>query len=542
MNGFKEKFPKLHRKLLVIRYHSLQFVLGHFKVVWYVLLNTPFIKKYSIEFLFNLLGSGADFPFPYRTKYPFVSVDAIEDYSYHSRMLPEKPRPADYQYPPVDEVVEDLFLRKKKSTPSQQTDRHSSLLFGGFAQWFAAGFLMMDPNDCRRSGLFPTSVANVNTVYGNDPGSQKLLRSMKGGKLKSQVIKGQEYPLFLRDIPELIHTPLFQAFLQRPGTKSVLQHSSQQGMDIDTLFAFGQIQINATPGAIAWGIIFLREHNQICDELQKLYPAWDDEQLYHTARNICTLILNKIVLRDYISIHNAHHLAMDIPFTPEYLRGQKWSFGIANSLPIEWNHLYRFHSFTPDTVIFDGKEVPLASTFYNPGFVTEHGLDKIVDQLSKSPICPFGPQNTPYFLTQIDKQTIEEGRQVNLATYNDYREEMGLPRALKFSDINPNQSVIDALHKHYKNVDDVEWYVGMIAEEVQKDRLFPTLLARMLSSVAFSVIMLQPWLAASIWSRRDEMLTPFGSKRLDDTTIQTMIHRHVSKETYVSFFLPKDAQ
>lgn len=529
----------LHRKILRLKFHFIQFILTHFKGIWWLLLNTPFIKRYTIGFLYNLLANGADFPFLYRTKHPYPTVDAIEDYSFYARMLPEKVRPPGYEYPPLDELVNDIFLRKHPSDPANQTDRHSSLLFAGFAQWFAAGFLMIDSKDHRRSGLFPTSAANLNTVYGNDPHTRELLRSKVGGKLKSQYINGQEYPPYLQDIPELIATPLFQAFLHRPGTHEMLQSTHHAHIDINTLFAFGQIQINATPVAIVWGVIFLREHNQICDELQKRYPDWDDERLYHTARNVCTLILNKIVLRDYISRHNAHHLAMQIPFTPEYLSGQKWAFGIANSLPIEWNHLYRFHPFVPDTIVFEGNKIPLANVFYQPGFVTQHGLDKIIDQFSNFPISPFGPQNTPSFLLQIDKQTIEDGRKMNFATYNDYRERMGLTRAATFADINPNQDIIDALHKHYKSVDEVEWYVGMLAENVQKNRLFPALLNRMLSSVAFSVIMLQPWLAPSIWSKREELLSPFGVERLDATTVESMIYRHVAKDTYVSFFLPK---
>ncbi len=525
--------------LIKLRIRVIQFILTHFKGLWYVLLHTPVIKTWTARALYNLLGSDADFPFLYSTKYPYPTVDAIEDYSYYSRMLPEKPRAADFQYPPVDELVEDLFIRKGKSNLSQKTDRNSSLLFGGWAQWFAAGFLLTDPENPARSGLFPTSTANLDATYGNDEHTRDLLRSHSGGKLKSQILNGEEYPLYIKDIPEIKQSPLFQRFLQRAGTASMIHNTNKHMVDSDSLFAFGQIQINATPGAVAWGIIFLREHNQICDELQKRYPAWDDERLYHTARNICTIILTKVVLCDYIGRHNAHHLAMELPFTPEVLRAGKWSFGIARSLPIEWNHLYRFHSFVPDTMQFDGEEISIATGVYNPSFVVKHGLNKIIDQLSRSPICPFGPQNTPFFLSQVEKQTIEEGRRLNLAPYNDYRERMGFTRAKKFTDINADPIIANALHKHYKTVDEVEWYVGMIAEPVPANRLFPLLLNRMLSSVAFSVILLQPWLAPSIWQNRKELLTPFGSERLDATTIESLLYRHVSKETHASFFLPK---
>ncbi|MEO8402390.1 MAG: peroxidase family protein [Gammaproteobacteria bacterium] len=539
MDPSQKKVSILKRKLLQMRIAFFQYLLTHFKVLWYIFLNTPGLKKYSRRFLYNLVGSGAVYPFPYTTKHPYVTVDGIEDYSYYARMLPEKPRAADYKYPPVDELVKDIFLRRHKSDSSQHTDRNSSLLFGGFAQWFAAGFLLTDPTHHGRSGLYPTSTANVNTVYGNDEKTRRVLRSMSGGKLKSQKINGQEYPMYIKDLPEIKESPLMSAFLQRTATHAAINNTDRGVIDSETLFAFGQIQINSTPGAMVWGIVFLREHNQICDELQKIYPDWDDERLYQTARNICTLILNKIVVVDYIGRHNGHHLAMDIPFSPEVLTGPQWSFGSVTRVPIEWNHLYRFHSFVPDTMKFNSKEMPIASVLYRPDFVVQHGLDAVVDQLSRYPICPFGPQNTPFFLLPAEKNTIEAGRQANLATYNDYRERMGLLRALSFEEINPDPSVVEALHKHYKSVDDVEFYVGLIAEKVQKDRLFPMLLQRMLSCVAFKIILLQPWLAPSVWKRRDEMLMPFGSKRLDETSIQSLFYRHVANETYVSFFLPR---
>src|SRR6185312_9993934 len=100
--------------LLKCRIQIIQFILTHFKILWYVLLNTPIIKTWATRFLYNLIATGADFPFLYSTKYPYPTVDALEDYSYYSRMLPEKPRAKDYQYPAVDELVKDLFIRKGK--------------------------------------------------------------------------------------------------------------------------------------------------------------------------------------------------------------------------------------------------------------------------------------------------------------------------------------------------------------------------------------------------------------------------------------------
>lgn len=529
----------MKRKLLELRLLFIAYFLTHFKIFWSIILKIPIIKTYVTRFLYHIITLGFRYPLLYSTKYPYPTVIALDDYSFYSRILPEKQRPPGYQYPPADEVARDIFLRKEKSNMnSKRTDRNSNLFFGGWAQWFSANFLLTDSQNSNRSAFYPTGTLDLSTVYGNDEKTTLMLRTLKDGKLKSQFINGQEYPLYMKDIPGLEQTPLFQNYLQRPGTRSILQNA-HRSVDIDSLFAFGQMQINSTPLTVIWGTIFLREHNQICDELKKRYTEWDDERLFQTARNIAVIILNKIIVRDYISKHNGKHLAMDIPFAPEALKDSKWNFGGVRNAPIEWNHLYRFHSFVPDTFLFDGEECPLATGFYNPEFVIQHGLDKLIDQVSKSPICHFGSQNTPHFLLHIEKQTIEEGRYANLAPYNDYREAVGMPRVLRFEDINPNPSIVNALRKHYKSVDDIEYYVGLIAEAVPANRLFPPLLQRILSSFALYVVMSQPWLESRIWSRREELLTSFGCERLNNTTIESLVYRHVSKETYVSFFLPE---
>jgi hypothetical protein len=40
--------------------------------------------------------------------------------------------------------------------------------------------------------------------------------------------------------------------------------------------------------------LFAREHNAICDRLRNVYPAWDDERIFHTARMINAALMAKI--------------------------------------------------------------------------------------------------------------------------------------------------------------------------------------------------------------------------------------------------------
>jgi hypothetical protein len=40
--------------------------------------------------------------------------------------------------------------------------------------------------------------------------------------------------------------------------------------------------------------LFAREHNEICDRLHNVYPAWDGEHIFHTARMINAALMAKI--------------------------------------------------------------------------------------------------------------------------------------------------------------------------------------------------------------------------------------------------------
>ena len=54
----------------------------------------------------------------------------------------------------------------------------------------------------------------------------------------------------------------------------------------DSLFATGSDTTNSQIGFVMLNVLFLREHNRLAGLLAAEYPAWDDERLYATARNI----------------------------------------------------------------------------------------------------------------------------------------------------------------------------------------------------------------------------------------------------------------
>lgn len=78
---------------------------------------------------------------------------------------------------------------------------------------------------------------------------------------------------------------------------------------------------NSSVGYVALSLVFLREHNRICDELYRLYPRWEDERLFQTARMINICLLLKLTVEEYIN-----HIAGERIFCldPTFAERQNW--------------------------------------------------------------------------------------------------------------------------------------------------------------------------------------------------------------------------
>ena len=64
----------------------------------------------------------------------------------------------------------------------------------------------------------------------------------------------------------------------------------------------GDIRANEQWGLTLLQQLFLREHNRIATELQRLNPSWDDETVYQGARRINIAVYQNIVYKEFLPI------------------------------------------------------------------------------------------------------------------------------------------------------------------------------------------------------------------------------------------------
>jgi prostaglandin-endoperoxide synthase 2 len=187
-----------------------------------------------------------------------------------------------------------------------------------------------------------------------------------------------------------------------------------------------------------------------------------------------------------------------------------------NWMSIEFNLLYRWHSLVPERIKVRGQERNTADVRWNNKLVVEGGgLASLFDEASRQPAGEIGLLNTPGFLLEIERKSLEIGRDVSLASYNDYREACTYPRMKSFSDVSSNPEIQARLKQTYRRVDDIELYVGLFAENVREFAALPTLMGTMVGGDAFSQALTNPLLSSNIF--KEATFSKAGMKVIEET-------------------------
>ena len=483
------------------------FVLTHFKGAWERAQANSFLRKKVNRALINhAIYKIATRPFPFSTMASYTSWDSLTDRTYTGRHLPPvQPKGLLLQ---VDEVVK-IFARK----PGQERiSSKSTVLFSHFAQWFTDGFLRTD----RTNPLKNTSTHDIDLcqLYGLNRRATMALRSHQGGKLKSQIINGEEYPCFyfnpdgtpkdeFNDLPILFPDAL------SPERKA-------------TLFAMGVDRANVHFGYVMINTLLLREHNRVCDILSGEHPDWDDERLFQTARNIVIVLVLKIVIEEYINHIAPYHFKFRLD--PTAFPNERWYR--QNWMSVEFSLVYRWHALVPDQLRVAGHDYPSMEMLFNSSLLRATGLGQMFEDASLQPAGEISVFNTPTYLLEIEQASIEMGRAVQLASYNDYREMCRYPRVTRFDQISGDPEVQQALKRLYGHVDNVEFYVGLFAEDVREHSAVAALIGRLVGIDAFSQALTNPLLNPNIFNART--FTPTGLQIIKQTaSLSDILHRNI---------------
>ncbi len=321
--------------------------------------------------------------------------------------------------------------------------------------------------------------------------------------------------------------------------------------------------------------IFTLEHNAICERLQREYPHWDDERLFHTGRLVNAALMAKIHTVEWTPAIVAH------PTIQVAMRGNWWGLlgekvttslgrfgeddilsGIPGSPPDhhaapyslteEFVSVYRMHPLIPDEFAFRSYEtnellgakkledvqgshtrgvvdsIGMRNLFYSfgithPGAITLHNFPRFFQHLVRR--NEFGEQEE-FDLAAVD---VLRDRERGVPRYNDFREALHRPRVRSFSKLTKNAAWADEIRRIYQNkIDDVDLMVGLFAETPPKGfgfsdtafRIFILMATRRLKSDRFFTTDFTPAVYSQV-----------GLDWLAENDLKSMLIRHYPELT-----------
>lgn len=485
----------------------------------------------------KLVNRGRNRPHPWSTRFDYICWSGLTDRSFNARLLPAKPYPAaeamGTRKPPKEDVAK-LFV----AVPgAQRVCPKSTCLFPAFAQYLTDGFIRTrvanDPpfGDGKEDRRRTTSNHEIDQspLYGRTEAQTDVLRlkseaAGRKGRLKSQMIGDEEFPLYLFDDmgkvkPEFCD-PAGNCLLDLPLGLSAATPG------LKTLFAVGGDRANANPQVAMINALFLREHNRLASLIETGNPGWDDERVFQTARNILIVMFIKIVVEEYINHINTSEFKFLAD--PKVAWHAKWNR--PNWMTVEFSLLYRWHSLAPENFSWGGQKIPGWQMVLDNSLVVRDGLATAFAEISANNAAELGLGNSATFLLRAEEKAIEQARLNNVATYNDYRRAMDMDPMESFAELvgktkDPAEKARRAvlagrLEGLYGTVDNVEFYVGLFAEPRERNGPLPDLILAMVAMDAFSQALTNPLLSEHVFGdpeNRKLAFTPAGLAEIERT-------------------------
>jgi prostaglandin-endoperoxide synthase 2 len=455
----------------------------------------------------------------------YTSWTSLTNRTFTGRHLPPADPHTMSALPPEHEVT--ALFRREGLVESTDT----SVWFMFFAQWFTDSFLRTSRSDFRQNTS--TQEIDLCQIYGLGPEQTRLLRSLEGGRLKSQLVDGEEFPVFLFNERQpgepVTFKPEFHGLHdERFLIDTILGNAPDDRLD--SVFAVGLEHGNSTIGNTLLNTLFLREHNRVARVLTTDHPRWDDERLFETTRMVMTVLLLKIVVEEYIRHIGPFDFAIEaVPFIADE---ERWNR--QNWIAIEFNLLYRWHSLVPDEV-GDGAERLSPGDFLNNNpLVVAEGIEGLIDRCSRGRAGRIGLRNTPAFLVDrghpdhpsLEERSVALMRKARLRSFNDYRESYGLRRIRSFSDLTSDTGLRKRLEQLYDgDIDKLEWYVGIFAEDYPGYSMMGELLTTMVANDAFTQALTNPLLARNVFT--EETFSSAGMRIITEThSLQQILERN----------------
>ncbi|CAA6817590.1 MAG: Peroxidase [uncultured Thiotrichaceae bacterium] len=291
-----------------------------------------------------------------------------------------------------------------------------------------------------------TPYIDGSNIYGSDEETMNTLRSFEGGKLIS--------------------------------SEDNLLPQNEKGH-----FLAGDVRVNENAGLTSMHTLWMREHNRVADNFSQQYPDWDDERIFQESRRVVIGELQAITYNEFLpNLLGNDNLSAYDGYDSEVSPQMSHAFSVA---AFRLGHtmisptLYRLDENGDE--IAEGN-LSLRDAFFQPDNVRAAGIDPILRGMAShtaQAVDPlviddlrnflFGPPGAGgHDLAALNTQ---RGRDHGLPSLNDAREQLGLAKIESFDDPAWKGDYGQKLAQVYDSPDDVDLWIGGLAETASGDSL-----------------------------------------------------------------------
>ncbi|WP_342596956.1 peroxidase family protein [Cyanobacterium aponinum UTEX 3222] len=311
-------------------------------------------------------------------------------------------------------------------------------------------------NNPRRHPNLVSGFLDGSAVYGSDEHRANALRTLDGtGQLKTS-------PGNLLPFNNLDYFP-----------EGMLENDSAGNVDSQSLFVAGDVRASENPALASLHTLLMREHNALAVQIANDNPTFTGEEIYQQARKLVIALMQKITYDEYLPLLLGSPLSAydgyDDTINP-------MASTLFNTTAFRIGH----SQSTAEIITIDQQgntnELLSQRSFFNTAPIVNNGIDSILRGLAQQQAqlvdtkvigelrnFLFGPPGAGGL--DLVSLGIQRGRDLGLPSYNQVRIDMGLTPVSSFAEITSDVEVQQALADTYGTVDEVDAWVGGLAED-----------------------------------------------------------------------------
>ena len=384
------------------------------------------------------------------------------------------------------------------------------------------------PNNPRQQINTITSWIDASMIYGSDVARMQWLRSYEGGKLKAA---DSPYGSLLP-----YNTIDGQYNSEIDPNAPAMQGNKNDDGSYNKVFVSGDVRANEQIGLTGMHIIFMREHNRICDQLIAQGQT-DDEWNFQYARKMVGGFIQSIVYNELL------------PSLGIYTGSAQYNYYRRPEIFNEFaTAAFRLgHTMLSDEVLMidescEANAIQLRDAFFKPSFFQENDLGNLFKGLSAKTQEKvdakvvdgvrnflFGPPGAGGL--DLASLNIQRGRDHGLPDYNSIRANFSLPRYTSIDQVSSDPAIIASLQNAYGDINNIDAWIGMLSEDALPGKAVGQTLHKVLSEQFKHIRQ-----SDRFYYTRDPLLRWSAKNEITNTRFADIINRNTSTKNLDNVF------